>query len=119
MSSKTLAQLRWLLSVRHAFRFDGKPDADVAFRRSATDGLTLFYRVDTHGPKNTDLTTRHPNIYRTLVRTKGSINLHIKMYAEDLATGALLSEQFEEICRDINAPDWFRKAVERQKSHYI
>lgn len=37
------------------------------------------------------------------------------MYAEDRAGGTLSPDDLSEICKQINAPEWFISAVENQK----
>lgn len=53
-----------------------------------------------------------------LLKTKGSVNLHIKMYAEDRAKGYLPKVEFDKICSEYDLPSWFIGAVERQKFKY-
>jgi hypothetical protein len=59
--------------------------------------------------------TRHPNIFKTLLKTKGSVNLHIKMFAEDRASGLMTLIELRGLCIKWGAPHWLREAVERQK----
>jgi hypothetical protein len=117
MKKEVLEQIKWYFSLRKKFNFDGKPFEEVVFDRNGIDGVTLFYNVDSRG-KRVLKPTRHPNIYQSLMKTKSSINLHIKMYAEDRAKGILPKIEFEKICEEINAPKWFIDAVENQKNRY-
>ena len=114
MKKETRNQIIWYFSLRKKFTFDGKLDEEVEFDINGVDGFTLFYLVDTNGRKKIK-PTKHPNIYKALMKTKSSINLHIKMYAEDRESGVLPKIEFEEICKEINAPPWFIDAVENQK----
>jgi hypothetical protein len=116
MKQATLSQIKWLLSKRHTFNFDGKPEEDVVFNPEGKSGFQLFYEVDTYGKKKVEPTTRHPNIYRALMKTKSSVNLHIKMYSEDFRKKILLEDDFMVICSDIGAPEWFIKAVKNQRA---
>lgn len=117
MKQDVLNQIKWYFSVRKIFDFDGKPYEEIESHPSGCTGFKAFYIVDTHGRKKIPV-TRHPNIYKSLMKTKGSVNLHIKMYAEDRAKGILPRIEFDEICKQINAPSWFIEAVENQKWKY-
>lgn len=101
----------WFISVRHIFNFDGslnylnRKGEDIIVKDGrGVDGKKAFYSFDSSGKI---LPTRHPNILHSLLRTKGSINLHIKMYAEDRASGILPLFEFKELCEVLKAPDWF------------
>lgn len=105
----------WYLSLRKIFSFDGKSDY-IPLVGIGLSAKQAFYLIDTQGKY---YPTKHPNILKALIKTKGSINLHIKMYAEDRASGVLPKAEFERICSEINAPEWFYKAVEHQKLKYL
>lgn len=113
---------KWYLEVSKIFNFDGK----VSYYNKKGDNLIIpsnsglkakecFYLYDTRGIIKP---TREPEKLKTLLKTKGSVNLHIKMYAEDRAKGILPKILFNEMCEEFNAPDWFKEAVEKQKSKY-
>ncbi len=105
----------WYMSVRHLYNFDGHLDRDIEYDPKGVDGKKAFHKFDSTGRL---MPTKHPNLLRTLLKTKGSVNLHIKMYAEDRAKGVLPRILFDEICEQIKAPTWFVEAVEKQKSKY-
>lgn len=105
----------WYLSIRHLFTFDGKEDYKP-LEGIKISAKTAFFLIDSQGKH---YPTKHPNILKTLLKVKGSVNLHIKMYAEDRASGVLPKVEFERICIEINAPEWFYKAVEHQKLKYL
>lgn len=117
MKKEIVSQINWYFGLRKKFNFDGKPDEEIEFNLNGCDGFTAFYNVDTHGKKKLK-PTKHPNIYKALMKTKSSLNLHIKMYAEDRANGTLPKVEFDKICEEINAPPWFIEAVENQKVKY-
>lgn len=112
----------WYLSVRNTFNFDGsenyfnKKGINIIQKdKSGVSGKEAFYQWDSNGVIKP---TKHPNILRTLLKVKGSCNLHIKMYAEDRA-GCILSKfEFLDICNELNAPQWFINSVETQKMKY-
>lgn len=62
--------------------------------------------------------TSEPEKLKTLLKTKGSVNLHIKMYAEDRARGYLPKIEFEDMAKEFNFPKWVVDAVESQKYKY-
>ena len=112
----------WYLRMRHLFDFDGvenyynkKGIEIVQYSRDGVSGRKAFYLWDSQGKI---VATKHPNIFRTLLKVKGSCNLHIKMYAEDRASGNFGFTEFRGLCFKFRAPDWFREAVEKQKVKY-
>lgn len=111
-SKNFIRDFNWLLSVRHEFSFSGSCDREIVFDCKGLDGKKAFHIYDSTGKLRP---TRHPNMVRTLLRTKASVNLHIKMYAEGRADGTFPKFEFLQMCEKIKAPDWFFEAVERQK----
>lgn len=106
----------WYLSVRDKFNFFGSEVVDIIYDRNGIDGKQAFYIWDSQGKM---VPTKHPNILKTLFITKGSVNLFIKMYAEDRAFGILPKELFySEVVLPFKCPDWFVNAVENQKVKY-
>src|SRR5690606_18318805 len=110
------------LSVSKQFNFDGtneyynKNGENII--NNSLDGRTAkecFFLYDSQGQISP---CREPKRLKMLLKTKGSVNLHIKMYAEDRARGYLPLIEFKQICIDINAPSWFFEAVENQKPKY-
>ncbi len=106
----------WYLSVRKLFNFDGYDDWEyVVYDKNGVDGKKAFHIYDSLGKV---AATKHPNILHTLLKTKGSVNLHIKMYAEDRAKGLFPLIEFRAFCIKLKAPYWFKEAVENQKYKY-
>ena len=110
---------RWYLSMRHFFNFDGNLDyfnkkgkKIVQYDKNGVSGKEAFFQWDTYGEIKS---TKHPNIFYALLKTKGSCNLHIKMYAEDRANCNFNFIEFRALCIKFKAPYWFREAVENQK----
>lgn len=119
---KTNTDILWFLKSRYFFNFDGKDNyynkdgkTIINYNKNGKDGITSFMKYDSNGIITY---TKHPLILKTLLKVKGSINLHIKMYAEDRANGLLSKNELISICNDINAPEWFLNAVENQKWKY-
>lgn len=113
---------RWYLSMRHTFSFDGassyhnkRGEPIIQHDPKGVDGKRAFFEYDSNGKV---LPTRHPNLLHTLLKTKGSVNLHIKLYAEDRASGLLPLAELEAICEEHQAPEWFFEAVQAQRVKY-
>lgn len=112
-----LNDFNWYLKMRHIFGFDGALDKyDVPFLSNGVDARKAFLKLDAQGKL---VPTKHPNVLRSLIKTKGSINLHIKMYAEDRYNGLLPKVEFKQMCDEWDAPEWFSKAVENQKLKHL
>jgi len=110
---------KWYLKMRAMFNFDGsnsyhnkKGQDIIVYDINGVTGKEAFYKWDSNGKI---LPTKHPNILHTLLKTKGSVNLHIKMYAEDRAKGLFPLIEFRAFCIKYRCPTWFKEAVERQK----
>ena len=87
----------------------------MVYDKDGVDAREAFFRWDTCGDIKP---TKHPNVLRSLLKTKGSVNLHIKMFAEDRANGRYPLLEFRAFCIKYKCPSWFRDAVEKQKSKY-
>ena len=105
--------------MRHIFSFDGssaytnkKGEPIVQYDSNGVSGKEAFFHWDSNG---IIMKTRHPNILQSLLKTKGSVNLHIKMYVEDLAECNMSKIEFRALCIAFGAPDWFRNATFFQK----
>lgn len=115
-SQNFLRDLRWFLKMRNTFNFDGQIEEDIPYKSNGMDFMAAFLKYDAQGKL---VPTRHPTTLKRLIKVKGGVNLHIKMYAQDRARGYLPGVLFEELCKEIEAPDWFIKAVENQKKRYL
>ena len=110
------------MTMRHRFNFDGsnayfnkKGEDIIQYDKNGVDGKEAFFQWDSNGKIKP---TKHPNILHTLLKVKGSCNLHIKMYAEDRAACNMNKIEFRALCIHFKAPQWFREAVETQKMKY-
>jgi hypothetical protein len=108
--------------MRHSFKFDGAigyfsktGEPIIKYDKNGVDGKEAFFQYDSNGKI---IPTRHPNILHSLLKTKGSTNLHIRMYAEDRASCNMNFIEFRALCIHFKAPKWFREAVEMQKVKY-
>lgn len=105
--------------MRHIFDFDGtneyynkKGEKIIQEDKDGINGKEAFFQWDSNGKIKP---TKHPNLLKSLLKTKGSANMHIKLYAEDRAAGNMGLIEFRALCIRFKAPAWFREAVERQK----
>ena len=101
------------MRMRHKFTFDAGNNREVIFDKKGIDGKKAFYLLDSTGKLPP---TKHPNLVKALLTTKGSVNFHIKMYAEDRVSGLLNLFEFRGMCIKFGAPEWFYFAVEKQKN---
>lgn len=113
---------KWYISMRHKFNFDGndvyfskKGEPIVQYDRKGVNAKEAFFRWDSNGKIRP---TKHPNLLYTLLKVKGSCNLHIKTYAQSRAECTLNKIEFRALCIHFKAPQWFRSAVEMQKMKY-
>lgn len=121
-SKKFEKDYKWYLSVSDVFSFDGTKDYYskkgidlIQFDENGKTAKECFYLYDTNGIIKP---TCEPDKLKTLLKTKGSVNLHVKMYAEDRAKGYLPKIEFDKICTEYDLPSWFINAVENQKKKY-
>jgi len=63
----------------------------IVYDAKGASGKEAFYAWDSTGEV---LPTRHPNLLHSLLKTKGSVNLHVKMYAQSRADGTLPLMEF-------------------------
>lgn len=113
---------KWYMSVRHTFNFDGcdkyynKRGVEIIqYDPNGVSGKEAFYKWDSGG---LIVPTKHPNLLHTLLKVKGSINLHIKMLAEDRAQCNINRLELRLFCMHFKSPSWFRQAVEMQRMKY-
>ncbi len=114
---------KWYLSMRHKFNFDGcndyfdkKGNQLIKYDKNGFSGKEAFYIRDSTGKI---VSTKHPNLLKTLYKTKGSTNLHIQMYAEDRANLRLSGLELRGLCIKFKAPSWFREAINKQAIKHL
>ena len=112
----------WYLSVIDVFNFDGtneylnkRGENIIQFDENGASAKESFFQYDTNGKI---LPTKEPEILHSILKAKGSVNLHIKMYAEDRANGTLSNAELIDLCHYLLAPKWFYDAVENQRVKY-
>ncbi len=113
---------KFYLRMRHKFSFDGtleyynkKGENLIQYSSTGISGKEAFYMYDSNGITKP---TKHPQLLKVLLKTKGSTNLHVKMFAEDRAKGLFPLIEFRGFCLKYKTPNWFREAVEKQKYKY-
>lgn len=111
---------KWYLSMRHKFNFDGSNNYTdkkgrelIIYDKKGVSGKEAFYIRDSRGKI---VPTKHPNLLKCLYKTKGSVNLHIKMYAEDIASYNWNKLEMRALCIKFKAPNWFREAIVNQSN---
>lgn len=102
---------RWFLLVRHHYNFDGKYPIDPPFDLRGVDARRAFQIYDSQGRL---VPTRHPNIVQSLIRTKGSVNLHIREYAAGAHTGEIPHAEIRQWLSEVKSPYWVFNALNQQ-----
>lgn len=88
----------------------------IQYSLKGTDAIDAFIQIDSYGVIRP---TRHPRLLFNLLNAKASLNLHLKMYAQDRANGRLPQSLFQsEIVEKFNFLPWMIEAVENQKGQY-
>ena len=87
----------------------------IQYSLKGTDAIEAFVQIDSYGVIKP---TKHPRLLFNLLNAKASLNLHIKMYAEDRANGRLPKLLFDNICKEFGFLAWMIEAVENQKGQY-
>ena len=114
--------VKWYLSMRNILNFDGcseyinkKGKSIIIYDKNGVNGIEAFFQYDSNGIIKP---TKHVNLLHTLLKVKGSVNLHIKMYSEDRAKNILSLNELKELSETFKAPEWFYLSVEKQKLKY-
>lgn len=106
----------WYYKYRNIFTFDGSYDRILSYDEfEGYNAKHCFYILDSKGKV---LQTNEPRLLTEILKCKGSINLHIKMWAEDRAKGILPKIEFEKIIEEFELLPWMTEAVEKQKFKY-
>lgn len=113
----------WYFKYRNIFNFDAikeyvnkKGEALVKPNQRGLSAKECFYIFDSTGKIEP---CKEPELLQEILRAKGSINLHIKMWAEARANCELSGIEFDEIIKQRELPKWVVKAVEIQKFKYM
>jgi len=90
---------------------DGEDKAIAEFTSPSGDSaLECYFALDTHGKM---LVCREPDVFRKSLRGKKSVNLQIKLWAEDIADGMLLRQA--ELVEYVHGwSEWVLRAVMEQ-----
>lgn len=109
----------WYLKYKDIFIFSGnnKHETVVLAGNSELDksAKECFYSYDCSGKM---FTTYEPELLKSLLLCKGSINFNIKMWTEDRVKGYLPYSEFENIIKEYELLPWMIEAVENQRVKY-
>jgi hypothetical protein len=94
------------------FDFAGREIPVITSHPEGSDAKRCFYVFDSRGKLPP---CREPEILASLLRTKASVNLHIKLWAAGRFDGTFPGVEFDEYMREIGAPDWVKLAVRKQQ----
>lgn len=86
-SENFMRDVRFYLSGRNFFCFDGSPYKEVEYSKTGVDGIKAFHLFDSQGKL---VPTKHPALLKRLIKTKGAVNLQIKQWAQGMAEKTLL-----------------------------
>ena len=102
----------WYVKYKDVFTFDGrdrytnkKGEDLVVFDENGKTAKECFYLWDSNGKIEP---CKEPELYKQILKCKGSVNFNIKMWAEDRAKGYLPKVVFSKECRD-EQEKWFRE----------
>lgn len=103
----------WYMKYKHVFLFDGSHDRLLHVDlENGYNAKHCFYTLDSTGKL---LPTSEPRLLSELLKCKGSINLHIKMWVEGIHEGTFTIDEFTE---EFELLPWMIKAIENQlKKH--
>ena len=113
----------WYSKFKDIFNFDGgvatytnnKGEQIIKASETGFTAKECFYAFDSQVKI---LECREPELLQEILRTKGSINLNIQMWAESRAQAYLSMIEFEELIKEFSLLDWMIEAVERQKMKF-
>ena len=114
ISDRFIRDVRFYLRNRHRFEISGRVIPDIVYSRTSLNGLRAFMLYDSQGKL---VPTKHPNILRTLITTKASVNLHIKMWKQGVTDLGFFTSEWHEYCDMLDAPDWFRYSFMKEYSN--
>jgi len=109
-SKELLRDWRFYVQNRHRFSFSAKPLSYYAPPEGDEFAIECFKRYDSEGEVTP---CGQPVLFAEVMRCKASVNLHVKMWAEGRAGGTLLRPEFNELMKEIEAPQWVTDAVEK------
>lgn len=98
-------------SVKDVFTFSGRAIV-VPNDPEGVDGKECFYIKETTGKI---VPSCEPILAQAVLQCKGSINLHIAMYAKSLTLGlTTLYELRQDVLNKYNCPEWVETAIQKQ-----
>jgi hypothetical protein len=113
----------WYLKYKDVFNFDGlkdyydkKGNQRVIYSELGKSAKECFYQFDTNGKI---ISTNEPDLLYQIIKCKGSLNLNIKMWAEDWSNLLFFKFNLEEIKQEFELLDWQIKAIENQRDKIL
>ena len=88
---------------------------NVLYSNDGVSAKESFFAWESNGEI---VPTKQVLLLKAILKAKSSINLNIKMWAEDRASGLLPKIIFKKMIREDNIPNWVVSAVEKQKFKY-
>lgn len=133
-SEKFERDWNWYYKWKDEFTFDGSPASGKVFgnKTFGKSAKECFYIHDSQGKI---IPTNEPELLEQIFKCKGSINFHIKMWAESRAKGDLPKILFSKQCKEdvqkvfpgdyektieeeFELLPWMIEAVEKQRGKY-
>ena len=99
----------WFVKYKEVFNFHGKSPVKFIETKEGLSAKECFQKFDSKGIK---LPCCEIELLNEILICKGSINLNIKMWAEDRAKGILPKIEFDKICKEYELLDWMIQSVE-------
>jgi hypothetical protein len=122
-SEKFERDWNWYNKYKDVFNFDGvqhyynkKGDSIIINKEDGFTAKECFYKYDSEGKI---LPCKEPNLLYQVLKCKGSINLHIKMWSEDRANLLLFKCDLDELSEQYELLDWQLLAIENQTNRIL
>lgn len=95
-------------------------NVDIVFDINGPDAKETIFKYENGHYKHSVISTRHPNIVRSVIFGKKSWGLHVKLWSEGISEGTFLaSEIIDEFTKlNIIIPDSLRLDLENWISKY-
>lgn len=87
-------------------------DRNFIYDKDGHDAITCLFYFESQGKI---LPCKEIDLLEEYLQAKGSLDLMIKMWAEDRAKGWLGLNEFKQMKKEMNMSDWVFNAVEGQK----
>lgn len=99
------------LRVKDTYDFAGKNIPDIPYGETGLNAKDCFHKFDSYGKV---FPCKEPDLLREIFICKASINLHIKLWAAGKADGTFVKEDWEQVKKDGDFPEWVVDAFHQQ-----